>query len=158
MTELQSVIHDPASSLEQREKARDELRGLLKIPLPAHAPRAAIQPFPSVVKPARVSRQTSLASTRPGGVTADGSARTPHTNIAASRLTPAKTAKTASGPDSPRSTPAASGPSILPEPSTTPVTTFVAVRSSGVSVSAGTSEFCAGRMKVMLIEAIVAVA
>ena len=51
MTELQSVIHDPASSLEQREKARDELRGLLKIPLPAHAPRAAIQPFPSVVKP-----------------------------------------------------------------------------------------------------------
>jgi hypothetical protein len=110
----------------------------------------------SVVNPARVSRQTSLAPTRPGGVTAEGSARTRETKIAPSRVTPAKTANTAPGPERPRSTPAASGPSIFPAPSTTPVTTFAAVRSSGVSVSAGISEFCAGLVKVMLIEAIVA--
>lgn len=52
MAELQSAIHDPSSTLEQREQARAELRRLLKIPVPEHAPRAAIQPFPSVVKPA----------------------------------------------------------------------------------------------------------
>ena len=52
MVELQAVIHDPASTGGEREQARDELRKLLKIPVPAHAPRAAIEPFPSVVKPA----------------------------------------------------------------------------------------------------------
>jgi hypothetical protein len=64
------VIHDPATTPEQRDKARDELRHLLKSraardevekgnphpgPLPRereNVPRAAIQPFPSVVKPA----------------------------------------------------------------------------------------------------------
>ena len=50
------------------------------------------------------------------------------------------------------------GPSIFPMPSTTPETTFAAVRSPGVGVSAGSSEFCAGRVNVMLMEAMVAAA
>jgi hypothetical protein len=61
MLELQAVIHDPASTAEQRDKARDELRHLLKSRAARdevekdevkRPPRAAIQPFPSVVKPA----------------------------------------------------------------------------------------------------------
>ena len=51
MLELSAVIHDPASSAEQRENARDELRRLMKVPAAKGAARAAIQPFPSVVKP-----------------------------------------------------------------------------------------------------------
>jgi hypothetical protein len=60
MTELQAVIHDPGASTAEREAARNELRRLLKTradphpgPLPGeNVPRAAIEPFPSVVKPA----------------------------------------------------------------------------------------------------------
>ena len=52
MMELSAIIRDPASSAEQRESARDELRKLMKVPAARAAPRAAIQPFPSVVKPA----------------------------------------------------------------------------------------------------------
>jgi hypothetical protein len=59
MHELQHVIIDPASTLPQREAAREELAGLLKSPAgqargrtPDEKPaRAAIIPFPSVVKP-----------------------------------------------------------------------------------------------------------
>ena len=63
MHELQGVISDPASNAAQREAARKELSGLLKSPAgqskgptpdekPVHAPRAAIQPFGQIVKPA----------------------------------------------------------------------------------------------------------
>ena len=51
MMELSAIIHDPASNAEQRENARDELRRLMKVPAEKSAPRAAIQPFPSVVHP-----------------------------------------------------------------------------------------------------------
>ena len=54
MAELQAVIHDPGVSTAEREAARNELRRLLKIPREkANVPRAAIDPFPSVVKPAQ---------------------------------------------------------------------------------------------------------
>ena len=42
---------------------------------------------------------------------------------------------------------------LVPSPVVAP---FAAVRSPGVGVSDGSSEFCAGRVKVMLMEAIVA--
>jgi hypothetical protein len=59
MQELQHVIIDPASTASERDAARHELSGLLRSPAgqsqadvpPAHPPRAAIDPFPSVVKP-----------------------------------------------------------------------------------------------------------
>jgi hypothetical protein len=62
MRELQHVIADPASTLPQRDAAREELSGLLKSPAgksrgrtpdekPQRPARAAIDPFPSVVKP-----------------------------------------------------------------------------------------------------------
>jgi hypothetical protein len=59
MQELQHVIIDPASSVERRDAARHELSALLRSPAgqsqadvrPAHPARAAIEPFPSVVKP-----------------------------------------------------------------------------------------------------------
>jgi hypothetical protein len=59
MRELQHVIIDPASTLPERDSARHELSALLRSPAgqsradakPARAPRAAIEPFPSVVKP-----------------------------------------------------------------------------------------------------------
>ncbi|HKN79792.1 MAG TPA: hypothetical protein VJZ98_00505 [Actinomycetota bacterium] len=70
----------------------------------------------------------------------------------------AKTAKTAADPEVPSRMPAMIGPSIFPTPSPTPETTFAAVRSAGVGVRAGSSEFRAGRVKVMLMEAIVAAA
>ena len=64
MHELQAMMSDPASSAAQREAARKELSGLLKSPAgqskgptpdekPVH-PRAAIQPFGAIVKPAPV--------------------------------------------------------------------------------------------------------
>jgi hypothetical protein len=64
MHELQGVISDPESSTSQREAARKELADLLKSPAgqakgptpdekPVH-PRAAIQPFGQIVKPAPV--------------------------------------------------------------------------------------------------------
>ncbi len=64
MHELQGVISDPESSAPQREAARKELADLLKSPAgqskgptpdekPVH-PRAAIQPFGQIVKPAPV--------------------------------------------------------------------------------------------------------
>jgi hypothetical protein len=62
MHALQRVIIDPESTMAQREAAREELSGLLKSPAgqargrtpdekPPRPARAAIQPFPSVVKP-----------------------------------------------------------------------------------------------------------
>lgn len=61
MRELQHVIIDPSSSAQQRDVARDELAGLLKSPAgqghatpdqkPQRPARAAIDPFPGVVKP-----------------------------------------------------------------------------------------------------------
>jgi hypothetical protein len=59
MHELQAMIRDPRSTMEQREAAREELAGLLKSPAgqargptPGAKPaRAAIIPFPSVVQP-----------------------------------------------------------------------------------------------------------
>jgi hypothetical protein len=61
MHELQAAIRDPQSTMEQREAARAELANLLKSPAGqeqrtpgekpvARPPRAAIDPFPSVVK------------------------------------------------------------------------------------------------------------
>jgi hypothetical protein len=63
MHELQHVIISPESSMAQREAAREELANLLRSPAgqgrgtgrdqgPQRPARAAIQPFPSVVKPA----------------------------------------------------------------------------------------------------------
>lgn len=62
MRELQLVIIDRASTPAQREAARAELSGLLKSPAGRERgrtpdekpPRAAIEPYPSVVKPANV--------------------------------------------------------------------------------------------------------
>jgi hypothetical protein len=59
MRELQQVISDPASTMQQRDAARVELSGLLRSPAgqsqagvrPSRPARAAIDPFPSVVKP-----------------------------------------------------------------------------------------------------------
>lgn len=66
MLELQQVIGSADSTPGQREAAREELAGLLKSPAgrtrgrtadekPPRAARAAIDPFPSVVRPARVA-------------------------------------------------------------------------------------------------------
>jgi hypothetical protein len=66
MRELQQVIIDRESTPTQREAAREELAGLLKSPAgqqrgrtpdekPARPPRAAIDPFPSVVKPVNIA-------------------------------------------------------------------------------------------------------
>jgi len=93
---------------------------------------------------------------RASGVTAPTSTLSRTTSAAPRSVRTAKIAKTAPGPDVASTTPAMIGPSILPTPSTMPETTFAAVRSDGVFVSAGSSEFCAGRVKVMLMEAIVA--
>ena len=63
MHELQQVIIDPQSTPEQRQAARDELANLLKSPagqsphaqkMPA---RAAIEPFPRIVKPLEPMRE-----------------------------------------------------------------------------------------------------
>jgi hypothetical protein len=59
MHELEAVIRDPQSTLAQREAAREELGELMKSPAGRAAPppprklppRAAIQPYPSVVQP-----------------------------------------------------------------------------------------------------------
>ena len=60
MRELQEVIQDPATAKEDRAKARAELEMLMKSPAGRNKPtrdekktpaRAAIDPFPSVVKP-----------------------------------------------------------------------------------------------------------
>jgi hypothetical protein len=61
MHELQAAIRDPQSTMAQREAAREELAGLLKSPAgqargrtadekPVRPARAAIDPYPSVVK------------------------------------------------------------------------------------------------------------
>ena len=66
MAELQRAVNDPQASAAQREAAREELASLLKSPAgqlrgrtpdekPARAARAAIDPFPSVVKPVDVA-------------------------------------------------------------------------------------------------------
>ena len=60
MRALQQVIIDPQSSAPERQAAREELANLLRSPAgqrpageekPARPPRAAIIPFPSVVRP-----------------------------------------------------------------------------------------------------------
>jgi hypothetical protein len=62
MRELQALIRDPASTMAQREAAREELAGLLKSPAgrdrttpeearKVPAARAAIDPYPGVVRP-----------------------------------------------------------------------------------------------------------
>jgi len=62
MRELQAAIRDPGSTMAQREAAREELAGLLKSPAGRErttpeearkvpAARAAIDPYPSVVRP-----------------------------------------------------------------------------------------------------------
>ena len=62
MHELQAAIRDPRSTLAQREAARGELAGLLKSPAgqeqgptpgakPMRPARAAIDPYPGVVRP-----------------------------------------------------------------------------------------------------------
>ena len=64
MRELQGVLGSRESTPAQREAAREELSGLLKSPAgqargrtldekPRRAPRAAIDPYPSIVKPAQ---------------------------------------------------------------------------------------------------------
>lgn len=50
------------------------------------------------------------------------------------------------------------GPSMIPAPSTMPDATFAAVRSSGVFVTAGNREACAGRVSVRVIAASAALA
>ena len=63
MRELQATLHDPAATAAQREAAREELSKLLKSPAgqergrasgekPVRPPRAAIEPFGAIVKPA----------------------------------------------------------------------------------------------------------
>ncbi|HEX3097877.1 MAG TPA: hypothetical protein VHQ02_09170 [Usitatibacter sp.] len=62
MRELQALIRSPGSTMAEREAAREELAGLLKSPAgrdrttpeearKVPAARAAIEPYPSVVKP-----------------------------------------------------------------------------------------------------------
>ena len=62
MRELQAAIRDPGSTMAQREAAREELAGLLKSPAgrdratpeearKVPAARAAIDPYPAIVKP-----------------------------------------------------------------------------------------------------------
>ncbi|HUP97804.1 MAG TPA: hypothetical protein VM073_07680 [Usitatibacter sp.] len=74
MRELQHAIIAPDSTMAQRERAREELAGLLKSPAgrakgrtpdekPIRAARAAIEPYPSVVAPVNVA-----PSPPPGGV------------------------------------------------------------------------------------------
>jgi hypothetical protein len=76
MRELQALIRGPASTMAEREAAREELAGLLKSPTgrdrttpeearKVPAARAAIDPYPSVVKPL-----PPIAATNPppGGV------------------------------------------------------------------------------------------
>ncbi len=73
MHELQQVIGSPESTAGQREAAREELSGLLKSPAgqlrgrtpdekPTRPARAAIDPFPSIVKP------SVMTLPPPGGV------------------------------------------------------------------------------------------
>lgn len=76
MRDLQQVIGSRDSTMAQRQAAREELSGLLRSPAgqqPGRAPderlqrpaRAAIDPFPSVVKPANVA---PLPAPAPAGV------------------------------------------------------------------------------------------
>jgi hypothetical protein len=60
MNALEKVIGDPRSTMAERRAAREELAGLLQspsgramgpLPGPKLPPRAAIQPYPSVVQP-----------------------------------------------------------------------------------------------------------
>jgi hypothetical protein len=78
MRELQQAIIAPDATPAQREAARAELAGMLKSPAgrargrtpdekPVHPPRAAIDPFPSVVKPVNIA-PTAAAPPPPGGV------------------------------------------------------------------------------------------
>ena len=72
MRELQSVLADPDATAPQREAAREELSSLLKSPAgqargrtrDERPPRAAIEPFPSVVPPA----PRAVPAVPPGGV------------------------------------------------------------------------------------------
>jgi hypothetical protein len=77
MQELQHVIVDPASTLQERDAARNELSGLLRSPAgqsqadvkPSRPARAAIDPFASVVKPYdRVPTPPALPPQPPEGV------------------------------------------------------------------------------------------
>ena len=53
MQALHQTINDPKSTMDQRQAAREELANLLKSPAgQAPAPRAAIEPFGPIVKPA----------------------------------------------------------------------------------------------------------
>ena len=65
MRSLQEALRDPQSTPAEREAAREELSGLLKSPAgqargrspgekPARPARAAIDPFPSVVRPTEI--------------------------------------------------------------------------------------------------------
>lgn len=73
MRELQQVLGSRDSTLAQRESAREELSGLLKSPAgrqrgrtpdekPQRPARAAIDPYPSVVKPVNVAPPSSPPS------------------------------------------------------------------------------------------------
>lgn len=77
MEELRQVIMDPSSTLQQRDAARHELSSLLRSPAgqsqadvkAARPARAAIDPFPSVVKPYdRVPAPPALPAQRHEGV------------------------------------------------------------------------------------------
>jgi hypothetical protein len=103
MRELQHVIIDRDSTMAQREAAREELAGLLKSPAgqsrgrtpdekPARPARAAIDPFPSVVKPAErvpappppsgVARVEIVEPPRPIVIPQTGSVAIPHNDFA----------------------------------------------------------------------------
>lgn len=66
MRELQQRMSAPEATAAQREAAREELSGLLKSPAgqargrtpderPARAPRAAIEPYPAIVRPTEIT-------------------------------------------------------------------------------------------------------
>ncbi|MGZ5581602.1 MAG: hypothetical protein ACXWF2_00705 [Usitatibacter sp.] len=76
MRELQQVIGSRDLTMQQRDAAREELAGLLKSPAgrqrrstgeqPQHPARAAIEPYPSVVKPVNVAPPPAPPPPSPG--------------------------------------------------------------------------------------------
>ena len=95
MHELQQAIIDPRSTAEQRQAARDELANLLKSPAgqAPHAqkmpPRAAIEPYPPIVKPLEPMREDAppvahveVISPPQAVTTPSGSTLVPSANVA----------------------------------------------------------------------------
>ena len=101
MLELQATMHDPAATPVQREAAREELSKMLKSPAgrehgrtpgekPVHPPRAAIEPFGSIVKPAAnpaitvpgVARTDVVVPPKPFVIPQTGSVVTPSNGAA----------------------------------------------------------------------------